>query len=949
MGLNLDGLRKHLVLDPPASADDEFFYNLCLLAGMVSLLIVIPMNHFQNMSVWVNRVVFVFGLTSLGCAWAARRGRFLKHTMVLAITACLDLVWFANGGSQGSIGLFFFTEALFLVLFLHRRSKLASLLLLLGNIIGLHLAEHAHPQLVHPFNTPVDRLIDLATGYTLSIGICSLMLWVILAGFIRERKRLAESESLYRDLLTRQGEGFAMVDAEGRFLLANPVAEEIFGVLPGQLAGRSLLAFLSPDQRRFVRGATNRRGEGVHSTYELSIQREDGVARTLLVTATPRPDKEHERLNIIGVFRDITERKEAEARLLRSEERFRAFVEQSFDVIFTLNAQGLFTFVSPAWERHFGYPVDQVVGRSFHDFVHEEDFQPCFDYLVRVLTTGLNDTSPPYRVRCADGSWRWFLANGGLMATSGGETQFMGVGHDITDSKLAEEALKASEARYRAQFDRASEGIFAVSRDGTILEVNEAMVRMHGYTIEEMLRLNLNDLYTPASAELAEGRLARLLAGEALTTEVEHFHKDGHPFPLEVSASLVSSGGKQTLLCFHRDITERKRAEETHRLLEQEKFHTQKMDGLGSLAGGVAHDFNNMLGGVMGYADLLLAGEEDPKRQKYLRSILAAASRSADLTRKLLAFGRRGKNLVEPLQLKPLVEDCLVMLRPSMNPDLQVVVAMDDCPSVDVDPSQLHQVVLNLCLNAIEAMPERGTLSVAAHGLEVEATHPLGTAVAPGSYVELRVADTGMGMTEDVRLRVFEPFFTTKNTSGQSGTGLGLSTVFGIVHAHHGAISVESTRGKGTTFRVLLPKGVLDAPAGQTPALPVTLAGAVLLVEDEPILRDLGTAVLATLGLEVLAAVDGQAAVEAFRGHHQRLCAVLLDLKMPNMSGREAFLEFQKINQNVPVIVCTGYGENEEVQDLLTHGAAGMLAKPYQMATMAAKLEEVIGPRRFRF
>jgi PAS domain S-box-containing protein len=767
------------------------------------------------------------------------------------------------------------------------------------------------------------------------------MLWVILAGFLREKKRLEESEGLYRELLTRQGEGFAMLDAEERFRFANPVAEAIFGVPTGQLAGRSLLESLTPDQQELIHRETTRRREGNHSTYELTIRREDGASRTLLVTATPRPSKDDEPLQVIGVFRDITERKETEDRLIQSEEKFRAFVEQSFDVIFTLNAQGLFTFVSPAWMRHFGYPVNDVVGQPFASFVHEEDIQPCFDYLVRMLATGQNETSPPYRVRRLDGTWRWFLANGGRIITPEGEPQFMGVGHDITDSKLAEEALKASEERYRAQFDRASEGIFTLSPEGKILEVNESMARMHGYTIAEMLALSLKEVDTPASTREAGGRMARLLAGEALTIEVEHYHKDGHTFPLEVSASLVSIGGKQAILCFHRDITDRKQAEETNRLLAQEKSHTQKMDSLGGLAGGVAHDFNNMLGGVMGYADLLLSGEEDPKRQKYLRSIIAAASRSAELTQKLLAFGRRGKNLVESLRLRPVVEDCLGLLRPTMSPDLQVILALEECPPVDADPSQIHQVVLNLCLNAIEAMPERGTLTVRTHSLELEEGGAPGAALAPGSYVELRVTDTGLGMTEEVRQRVFEPFFTTKNTSGMSGTGLGLSTTFGIVHAHHGSITVESTRGKGTTFRVLLPKGVLPETKDQTQPVPVMGEGVVLLVEDEPILRELGTTVLETLGFEVIEAADGVAAIAAYREHHQRLCAVLLDLKMPRMGGRETFLELQNINPGVPVVVCTGYGENEEVQDLLTRGAAGMLAKPYQIATMAAKLKQV--------
>jgi signal transduction histidine kinase len=390
-----------------------------------------------------------------------------------------------------------------------------------------------------------------------------------------------------------------------------------------------------------------------------------------------------------------------------------------------------------------------------------------------------------------------------------------------------------------------------------------------------------------------------------------------------------------------RDITAEKRAVESKRLLDEERYQTQKMDSLGSLAGGVAHDFNNMLGGIMGYADLLLGDEMDPRRQKYLQAILLAASRSADLTQKLLAFGRRGKNLMESLELRTMVEDCLEILRPSMSPDLRVVVAMDGCPAVDGDPSQIHQVLVNLCLNAMEAMPERGTLTLSATVRELPDPALPAFSLAPGSYVELAVADSGLGMTEEIQHRIFEPFFTTKHSIGMAGTGLGLSTAYGIIHTHQGAITVDSISGRGSTFRVFLPVGTLPAVRRDALAGPSHGHGTVLLVEDEPLLRDLGSSVLESLGYQVLLAADGLEAVEAFKLNHRRLVAVLLDLKMPRMGGREAFPEFQRINRSVPVVVCTGYGDNEEVQELLSMGAVAMLAKPFRVADLAAKLRQV--------
>ena len=405
---------------------------------------------------------------------------------------------------------------------------------------------------------------------------------------------------------------------------------------------------------------------------------------------------------------------------------------------------------------------------------------------------------------------------------------------------------------------------------------------------------------------------------------------------LERAASELSFG-------LERFASEREKAR-----LQEQLIQSQKLDSLGSLAGGVAHDFNNMLGGIMGYSELLLDGETQPARRKYLQAILAAATRSAELTRKLLAFGRRGRNLTEAVDLEAMVKDCLLMLRPSIPANLQVVVDLDGCPSIDGDPSQIHQVLMNLCINAMEAMPERGTLMLSARlrALTV-ATHP-DLLLPDGPYLELTVSDTGLGMTSEVRQRIFEPFYTTKNSSGLTGTGLGLSTAYGIVHAHGGTITVQSARGKGSTFRVFLPVGRLAPARSAPPASPGPGKGLVLLVEDEPLLRDLGASVLESLGYEVVLAADGVEAVAAYGRLHPRLRAVLLDLKMPRMGGREAFLAMRGLDTQVPVIVCTGYGDNEEVQELLSQGAFGMLAKPYQISALAEKLGQAATLRETR-
>ena len=691
----------------------QFFQGLCLLGAVISIVVVLPANLLQNLDALVNQTVFVFGLVCLVCYLASRRGQHYVKVVFFSLMACLDLIWFANGGSQGSIGLFFFSAVLFLILFFRGALRWMLVILVVANVVGLHLAEWAWPWIPHPFSQPMDRLLDLITGYVLSLLTCVLMLWVILEGFRRERQHLQETLA-------------ALQASEEKF-------ERIFQGSPGGLV---ILEF----------------GNG------LILEVSEGFCRLSGYT----------RAEALG--RDFTELKlwhdPSEGERLRGEVT-RSTTFQGFQARLVKKDQSTF------WGELALAPL-------------QFDGKPC------------------------------------LLATI----------HNISERRLAEDALRES--------------------------------------LQETLRV-----------------------------------------------------------------------EEERRRLEGVIHQAQKMDSLGSLAGGVAHDFNNMLGGIMGYADLLLAGEQDPKRQGYLQAVLAAASRSGDLTRKLLAFGRRGKNLTESVDLTAAIDECLAMLRPSVPPHVSVELELASGLRADGDPSQIHQVIVNLCINAVEAMPEQGTLRITTRVRELWGAEAEALQVPAGAYVELQVADTGMGMTEDVRHRIFEPFFTTKTTGNGSGTGLGLATVYGIIHGHGGTIEVHSLRGRGSAFQVVLPMGKLAPVPRNGEASPALGVGRVLVVEDEALLRELAVSALETLGFAVSSAANGAAGVAAFGAAHTELKAVLLDLKMPIMGGREAFLAMHQLDPEVPVIICTGFGENEEVQKILSAGAAGMLAKPYRIADLGRILERL--------
>ena len=390
---------------------------------------------------------------------------------------------------------------------------------------------------------------------------------------------------------------------------------------------------------------------------------------------------------------------------------------------------------------------------------------------------------------------------------------------------------------------------------------------------------------------------------------------------------------------FGKDVTAERRDEQRQAKMELELLQTQKMESLGMLAGGVAHDFNNMLDGIMGYADLMLDEESDPLRRSRLDAILRAATRSSELTRKLLAFARRGKNIVEAVDVNVLVADGLCMLRPSIQQDVRVVTELDQTWTIDGDPSQISQVVMNLCINAGEAMSRGGALHVSTANRTFDRAWADTHGRPAGDYVELRVSDSGVGMSADVKSRIFEPFYTTKVDGLLSGTGLGLATVYGVVQLHHGVIDVTSTPGAGTTFTVWLPRGVLVSGPARPASARTAGQGLVLIVEDEDLLRELHSEMLEKIGYRSVTAADGAEAVELFRRHHADLTAVLLDLKMPSMGGREAFLAMRAINDRVPVLICSGFGDNEEAQGLITLGARGLLAKPFRLADLAERIE----------
>jgi len=512
--------------------------------------------------------------------------------------------------------------------------------------------------------------------------------------------------------------------------------------------------------------------------------------------------------------------------------------------------------------------------------------------------------------------------------------------------RSAEAALRESEERYRTQFELSTEGIMCLSPEAELLDVNEAFARMHGYTREEALRLSLADLDSPGSFLHAQERMRRILAGEEPLFEVEHRHKDGHLFPLEVSAGLVYTGGQCIVLNYHRDITERKKLERMEELQRQ----AQKLESLGVLAGGIAHDFNNLLTAIMGNLNLAQAqvGEHSPARH-YLEKVENTVMRAADLSRQMLAYSGKGHFLVKPRDLNAIILEMTGLMAASL-PKL-IALDLQLAPNLSLfmaDGAQIQQVVMNLLTNAAEAIGNReGRIAINTHHAdldrEVLSQGFPGQALETGRYLVLSVTDTGCGMAPEVLARIFDPFFTTKT----SGRGLGLSAMLGILKGHKAGIRIQTEVGQGTTFEVFFPALVEGELEEDTVASRREhhLAGTVLLVDDEEIILESTAPALEALGFRVIRARDGVQALERFMEVGEELAIVLMDLSMPRMDGTAAFMAMRRIRPEVPVVLTSGYDQKEVSEDLFAQGLAGFLQKPYRIRDLARELDRVLNLR----
>jgi PAS domain S-box-containing protein len=638
--------------------------------------------------------------------------------------------------------------------------------------------------------------------------------------------------------------------------------------------------------------------------------------------------------------------KETEQSLRESEGLFRALSTSSPLGIFMADVDGRRTYANPRYRAILGLSLAQCLGEGWLKTLHPEDHERVADQW-QSFVRGEGEYCTEGRL-ITNGSVRWVQARAAQMVEDDGALcGFVGTIEDITERKLAEEALRQSEQRYRSLIETARDAIFTLSVDGTVTSLNPAFEAITGWPVAEWIEKPYAPLVHPDDLPLAMQMVECVLRGETPPPyEVRIRSKTGQDVMGEFTVTPQIQDGQVTgVLGIARDITERKQ-------LEEQLRQAQKMEAVGRLAGGVAHDFNNILTAINGYSELLAKGmdERDP-HHRYVEEISKAGNRAASLTRQLLAFSR--KQVLQPLvlDLNTAVADIEKMLRRLIGEHIELkTVRQDGLGFVKADPGQMEQVLLNLTINARDAMPDGGTLTIETANVTLDQDSArLDADIKPGDYVMLAISDTGIGMTEEVKRHLFEPFFTTKAKG--KGTGLGLATCFGIVKQSGGHITVESQPGKGATFRIYLHRvgeTVPGIPASSPNAttLPRARNETVLLVEDEPSVRRLASLELRELGYNVMEAAGGDEALELARQRDTEGVDLLLtDVVMPQMSGKELADKIRAAHPRTKVLFISGYTDDVLGQKDITNRDAALLQKPFNRSALAHKVREVLDGR----
>jgi PAS domain S-box-containing protein len=770
--------------------------------------------------------------------------------------------------------------------------------------------------------------------------------------FRAERERREAQEEI-RATLYGIGDGVLATDAAGRVTRMNPVAERLTGWSEAEAVGQPLehvFRILNEDTRSEVENPVERvLREGVVvglANHSLLIAR-DGTERPIADSGAPIRNEKGDVIGVALVFRDQTEERQHQAALRESEALNRSLVEHLPQRIFIKDHNSVYLSCNANYAQDLGLVPEQIVGKDDFAFYPPElaEKYRADDQAVMAADT-LKDIEERYQVA---GEERWVHTfKVPYHDEQGRVIGVLGIFEDITARKRAEEALAQSERTSRVIFEGVRDGILAADTETKQFVIaNEAICRMLGYDRSELLRLGVKDIHPEENFRYVAEQIERQIRCEILVaTDIPVMRRDGSVFLADINSTPVEIDGRPCVIGVFRDLTARKLAEKEREKLEAQLRQAQKMEAVGRLAGGVAHDFNNMLGVILGYAEAALS-ELKPVDPIYkdIEEIRSAANRSADLIRQLLAFSRQQTIAPRVIDLNGQMKGMERLLRRIISEDIDIeFVLSPGLWPVNMDPSQVDQIVANLAVNARDAMPDGGRLTIeTGNAVLDEAYCQEHAGFLPGNYVMLAVSDSGYGMDKETLERVFEPFFTTKGEG--KGTGLGLATVYGAVKQNQGFINAYSEPNHGTTFRIYLPRYTGEGKVAGAAVQETSAAGGhetVLLVEDDAMLRPLAKRLLERLGYTVLEASGPGEAITLCEKHSGDIHLLLTDVVMPVMNGRELKDRVCALKPGIKVLYMSGYTANAIARRGVLEEGTNFIEKPFNPNDLGKKVRQVL-------
>jgi two-component system cell cycle sensor histidine kinase/response regulator CckA len=789
-------------------------------------------------------------------------------------------------------------------------------------------------------------LVPLATVVTVLLA--GIALWVIALrkglstaeGDIAERRRAEDRVRLLAHGLQSANDCITITDTADHILYVNEAFLRTYEYQEQELLGQHINIVRAPDNDPAVVDgileATKRDGwRGVVWNRSKS-----GRVFPISLASSMVHDERGEVVAAVGVARDMTKEKADEETLRASEEKFFKIFQASPDCIAIVDfGSGGVLDVNERFEEITGYARSEILGRTFTDLELLVDAT-----LRKTMVSKLHESGSirdfEYQMRRKSGDIATISWSAEVIEIAGRRC-FVSVHRDVTGQKTAEESLHRTETKYSEVVENASDIIFTLDRDGYFLSMNRAGREISGYAPEDSRGLNLRQLVVPEQAEMAARQIERVLGGERVPTfELEIVGRAGKRLTVELDVRAIHDKdaciGVQGIA---RDVSMRKE-------LEAQLRQAQKMEAIGLLAGGIAHDFNNLLTAILGYAELATRRlDPDSAVREDLEEIQRAASSAESLTRQLLIFSRKG--VVQPavLDVNELVGRLDRMLRRVVGDDIDFIVTLGpDAGHINADGGQIEQVIMNLVVNARDAMPGGGTLTLETAAVQLDdgfvSAHP---GSKPGAHVRLSVSDTGSGMTPDVQAQIFTPFFTTKGPN--RGTGLGLATVHGIVQQSSGYIAVESILGSGATFTIYLPRVAACAENAGTSAEAGAVDGAactILLVDDDDSIRAMGARALREYGHTVLPARHAAEALNVAEHHGSKIDLLFTDIVMPGIDGRALARQLQLSRSDLKVLYTTGHTDDSEALRDVQAAGADFLLKPYTPESLARKVRGVL-------